>query len=147
MDDYWLKKLEDKNIDIVNLAYIVQCVSLDEPMKPEVEKIFDKGLIENKFLYEHRWFLKVSEANQICDKLLQQNKLTDENLTKAIKKRAMANHKASDREHMMKGSLMSIGYGLLSLILNFPQIFFGVLIILSILIILGVGVFIKHKFL
>ena len=116
-------------------------------MIPEVEKFFDKGLIENKFLYEHRWFLKVSEANQICDKLLQQNKLTDENLTKAIKKRALANHKASDREHMNKGYLMSIGYGLFFLILNLPQIFLGVSIILCILIILGVGVFIMHKFL
>ena len=143
VNEYLIKKLSDKNINIINLAYIMTCISFDEAMKPEIEKFFDKGIIDNKFLYENRLFyIRISEVNHIYERLWQKNKITDESLAKAIKKQAISNHKATDLDTGIQPIGLGIGYSILFLVWFLLRYLPVISIVLAIII--GIVVFIKR---
>ena len=136
VNEYLIKKLSDKNINIINLAYIMECTSFDEPMRPEIEKFFDKGIIDNKFLYENP-FIKISDANSICQKLLRTNKITYDSLTKAIKKQAETIRKQT--ESNKKDTIQTTNYMAWAVWLCIKPL----LILLIPVIIIGIAVFLN----
>ena len=113
---YLNKKLTDKNAKIINLAYIMNYVVIDEQMKPEIEKLFDCGSIDNEYLYKEQFYIRINEANKIYEQLWRTGKATEKNLIKAIKKQARINHKASDSMSIKQGWGVILGFAPLLLI-------------------------------
>ena len=135
--EYLIRKLSDKNINIINLAYIMECTSFDEPMSPEIEKFFDKGIIDNKFLYENP-FIRISDANRLCKKLLRTNQIAYESLAKAIKKQAETIKKQTKSNK--KDTIQTTNYMAWAVWLCLKPL---LLILFLLAIIIGILVFIK----
>ena len=120
---YFNKKLTDENTNIINLAYIMNYVVIDEPMKPEIEKLFDNGANDNEFLYKEPYNIRISETNKIYEQLWREGKATENNLVKAIKKQAKLNHMAADTMSIKQGWAIILGFGPLLLIPILPILF------------------------
>lgn len=98
-------------------------VVIDEPMKHEIEKLFDNGAINNEFLYKEPYNIRISETNKIYEQLWREGKATENNLVKAIKKQAKLNHKAADAMSIKQGWAIILGFGPLLLIPILPILF------------------------
>lgn len=120
---YLNKKLANEYINTINLAYIMNYVVIDEQMKPEIEKLFDNGAIDNEFLYKEAYCIRISEANRIYEQLWREGKVTEKNLVKAIKKQAKLNHKTADSMTIKQGWGLILGFFPVLLISLLPIIF------------------------